>query len=266
MKMRRLLLCFLALLPFLAAAEDGALRPASNITVDDIVARLQANNRRRQQELQSYTGEREYHLLYTGFPGKREADLVVDVKYDAPGNKNFSVVSETGSRLIINRVFKKLLETEKEAADVKSQARTAVSKENYEFELLGQQDLEGRPSYVLRVEPKTDNKFLYRGKIWVDAADFAVAKIEAEPAKRPSFWISKTTVHHTYKKIGEFWLPAQNESNTDVRLGGHAVLSIQYKDYKVIAVTKPPASLPHGLQPTRESLVLGDPGRAAPQN
>jgi hypothetical protein len=61
-------------------------------------------------------------------------------------------------------------------------------------------------------------KTRYRGDIWVDATDFAVTKIEAEPAKRPSIWISKTVVHHTYRKLGEFWLPAQNESNTDVRL------------------------------------------------
>ena len=41
------------------------------------------------------------------------------------------------------------------------------------------------PQYVLNVIPRTDEKFLYRGKIWVDAKDFAVTRIEAEPAKEP---------------------------------------------------------------------------------
>ena len=67
----------------------------------------------------------------------------------------------------------------------------------------------------------------------------------ADPAKRPSIWISKTLVHHTYQKIGEFWLPAQNESTTDVRLGGHATLSIHYTDYRLVANTGPPASEHH---------------------
>ena len=54
-----------------------------------------------------------------------------------------------------------------------------------------------------------DNKYLYR-KNWVDAADFAISQIEAEPAKNPSFWIKKTEIHHRYGKLGEFWLPLRN--------------------------------------------------------
>jgi outer membrane lipoprotein-sorting protein len=242
MRIRALLLLIFAFCAILATAEDSGLRPAGDLTVQDIAAKLAQNNRRRQQELQSYTGERQYHLVYSGFPGRREADLVVEVKYEAPDKKEFTVISESGSKLIVNRVFKKLLETEKEAADEKAQAGTAMTEDNYKFELLGREDVDGRPAYVLHVEPKTENKLLYRGKIWVDAADFAVAKIEAEPAKRPSMWISKTTVHHVYSKVGEFWLPAQNESNTDVRLGGHAILSIHYRDYKVVSEKESPGS------------------------
>ena len=94
----------------------------------------------------------------------------------------------------------------------------------------------------MNVEPRISNKLLYRGKIWVDDADFAVAKIEAEPAKRPSMWISKTVVHHAYHKVGDFWLPVENQTTTDVRLGGRAMLSIHYADYKVVAQSKAPLS------------------------
>ncbi len=229
------LLCILTLQLLFAGGQTSIPRSGEDLTAQQIAGRLAENNRKRKQGLQSYTGQREYHLLYTGFPGRREADLVVLVKYQAPADKQFTIVSQSGSNLIVNRVFKKLLETEKETADAESESRTAVTEDNYGFELLGREDVSGRPSYILKVEPKTGNKLLYRGKIWVDAADFAVAKIEAEPAKKPSFWISNTVVHHTYRKIGEFWLPEQNESTSEVRLGGHAVLSIQYRDYKVVS-------------------------------
>ena len=36
---------------------------------------------------------------------------------------------------------------------------------------------------MLKVEPRTDGKFLYRGRIWVDGHDFAVVRLEAEPRK-----------------------------------------------------------------------------------
>ena len=92
--------------------------------------------------------------------------------------------------------------------------------------------------YVLNLTPRTKNKFLYRGKIWVDAKDFAVRQIEGEPGKNPSFWIKKTEVKHNYAKIGDFWLPAENRTQSVIRLGGVAYLSIEYKDYKSLE-TKP---------------------------
>src|SRR5271165_5896499 len=234
MRMLWTLLCVLALQPWLAAAEATTGKPGEELTAQQIAARLAANNRKRHEELRSFTGQREYHVLYTGFPKRLEADLVVQVQYDAPDQKQFTIVSQSGSGLLVNHVLKKLLETEKEAANAESQARTAVTEANYSFELIGKGDLGGRPAYILKVEPKTANKLLYRGKIWVDATDFAVAKIEAEPAQKPSFWISNTVVRHIYRKIGEFWLPEQNVSTTEVRVGGHAVLTIQYRDYKLV--------------------------------
>lgn len=240
MKILRTLLCIFVLYAVSVAEQGSSLRPVANMTAKEIVARMAENNRKRRQELQSYTGQRQYHLLYTGFPGRREADLVVTVKYEAPDNKEFTVISQSGSRFMINHVLKKLLETEKEAADERSQESTALTEDNYEFELLGQELVDGRRSYVLQVKPKTANKLLFRGQIWVDAVDYAVCKIEGEPARRPSFWISKTVVHHSYRKISDFWLPAENESNTDVRLGGHARLSIHYGDYRVVAQSKSP--------------------------
>ena len=158
MRILRTVLCFLALYAVSAAQQGSSLRSAGNTTAQQIVARMAENNRKRQQELQSYTSQREYHLLYTGFPGRREADLVVRVKYEAPDNKDFTVISQSGSHWIVNQVFKRILETEKKAADERSRASTALTEDNYEFSLLGQEDVDGRPAYVLQVEPKTANK------------------------------------------------------------------------------------------------------------
>jgi len=85
----------------------------------------------------------------------------------------------------------------------------------------------------MRVEPLRKAKFLYRGTIWIDSQDFAVTRIEAEPAKNPSFWTIRSQIHHQYQKIGEFYLPALNQTVTDVRLGGKAILTIRYLDYKL---------------------------------
>src|SRR5262249_14237407 len=147
--------------------------------------------------------------------------------------KEFVVTSQTGSKFVINHVFKKLLEGEQEAASKENQERTALSRQNYEFTLDHVEPSATGSQYVLIVTPHTANKFLYRGKIWVDAHDFAVTRIEAEPAKNPSFWIKKNQIHHEYEKVGDFWLPAANHTESSVRLGGKAILSIEYRDYVI---------------------------------
>jgi hypothetical protein len=97
----------------------------------------------------------------------------------------------------------------------------------------GSETIDGRPAYILKVEPLSDGKFLYRGKIWVDAADFAVVRMETEPARNPSFFISRTQIHCTSVRVHGFWLPQKIRSETKVRIGGTAVLTIDYGDYQV---------------------------------
>jgi hypothetical protein len=172
-------------------------------------------------------------MQYRGFPSDRDAEMVVDVTYRAPDSKEFSVVSQKGSKFIIDHVFKKLLEGEQEAANEENRRNTALSTENYDFTSAGYENTPNGEQYVLNLLPKTRNKYLYRGKIWVDAKDFAVVRIEGEPARNPSFLIKKTEVKHRYVKVNDFWLPAENHTESVIRLGGRAILSIEYKDYRI---------------------------------
>ncbi len=226
-------------LPGADAAVSNAI-PNGSLTVEQVVAKLQERNAQRAAALKEYKATRIYRMKYHGFPSDREAEMVVTVDYHAPNSKVFSVVSQSGSKLIIDHVFKKLLEGELEAANEENRRHTALSTENYSFTLAGYEPEGGQ--YVLNLFPKTRNKFLYRGKIWVDAKDFAVVRIKGEPSKNPSFWIKKTDVEHRYVKVNGFWLPAENHTESVIRLGGVADLSIEYKNYQFASVTSVPAS------------------------
>jgi hypothetical protein len=210
-----------------AASSDSTTR----LSVDQIVEKLASGEKRRAEDLKGYSEQRRYSVSYQGFPANMSATLVVEATYSAPANKQFRIISQTGSKMLADHVLKKLLEAEEEAAADPS--RTAPTTRNYTFTLVAQQMIDGRPCYVLQVEPKTNSKLLYRGTIWVDADDFAVARIEAQPARNPSFWIRGTKIHHVNAKTGEFWLPEHNQSETDVRLGGRATLTIDYGAYKM---------------------------------
>jgi hypothetical protein len=220
-----------------ATAQPDTVR--APLSTEQVVQNLVRMNIERAQQLRAYQGKRIYRLEYRGFPGARNAEMVVDVTYHAPATKEFTIRSETGSKLIIDRVFKKLLQTEKEALEAENLRRTALNEENYVFTLLDYEVTSAGSLYVFSVEPRRKDKLLYSGRIWVDGEDFAVVRIEVEPAKNPSFWIKNTRIEHRYVKVSSFWLPAQNHSLTTVRLGGHADLTIQYMDYQVTPASPP---------------------------
>jgi len=217
---------------FAAAAWAQSDPALPNLTADQVVQRLMEKNQERAAALQHYLGKRSYRLEYHGFPASAEATMDVEVNFDAPATKHFTVVSTTGSKMIQNRVFHKLLESEEQAGDANNRNRTELGPDNYTFSLAG---TEGK-NYVLNVEPKQESRFLYRGKIWVDSQDFAVTRIEAQPARNPSFWTTRSLIHHTYQKLDNgFYLPKENKTVTNVRLGGVATLTIEYQSYQVTA-------------------------------
>jgi len=90
----------------------------------------------RVRALRTYQGTRTYRVEYHGFPSARSAEMVVKVSYLSPAEKVFIVQSTTGSVLIIDRVFKKLFEAEKEALDAEIQRRSALTEDNYRFTLV----------------------------------------------------------------------------------------------------------------------------------
>jgi hypothetical protein len=195
-----------------------------------------SRNAARTRDLLSFQATRDYQLHYTGFPSPLAAEMQVKVSYTAPGTKEFTIESESGSKLILSRVLHRLLESEKESgSDEANRTAVALTTANYTFSLLGCAPGDGRARYVMQVEPLHASKYLYRGTVWIDATDFAVTRIEAQPAKNPSFWTKRTLIDHEYQNVDGFYLPALNRTVTDVRLGGQAVLTIRYQDYKLSA-------------------------------
>jgi hypothetical protein len=216
----------------------GGLRPAiaqavspTPLTAAQIVDQLARHNQARTEALKKLKSIRHYQVEYRGFSTVITARMEVEYTYDASSGKSFRIVTQSGSRILCDKVLKRAVESEKEAS--RDKEATALTAANYRFHLAGIESLGGRPAYVLDVEPLVATKFLYRGKIWVDTAEFALVKIEAEPAKTPSFWISRTLIHQTFAKTGDFWLPEQNRSETKVRIGGTAVFTIDYGTYQI---------------------------------
>jgi hypothetical protein len=243
------------------SSEDQASPATQNphsLSAAVIVQKIMAATARRSAELRAFQSKRWYHIEYRGLFGGREASMEVLATYDAPDQHDFKVVSQSGSKLLLNRVLLKLLDSEKEAFQNRKQVE--LNPQNYNFTLLGTEVIPaGNTCYVLKVKPRKQNKFLYVGKVWVDAQDFAVVSMQGEPAKSPSFWVRDTQIDSKWEKVGGFWFIAQNHSVSHIRLGGTATLTIDYGDYQITAVDH------HAAKTRAQGPALPDPASVTPE-
>jgi hypothetical protein len=203
-------------------------------TAEQIVARMLVKNNERLAALEHYASERTYRVEYTGTGGEHKGELVVDAEYSAPDQKRFTVVSESGSKLICEKVLKRLVESEQEAAQKTNRMQMMLSTANYNVALDGTDQMDGLKAWVLKVSPKVDSKFTYKGRVWVSMDDYAVMRVQGEPAKNPSWWINRASFDSRYVRRGEFWLPGRNVSTSHVRIGGEATLTIDYGPYPTL--------------------------------
>jgi outer membrane lipoprotein-sorting protein len=227
----------LILTPLIASSAQNS-PSAPPLTTNEIVQKLMAANTRRSEALRGYSGKRNYHVDYTGWFGHRTADLQVQVTYTAPDKKEFREISRSGSNLLVNRILMRLLRSESEAQESQNRHELEVTTNNYNFALEDFQHTPAGDFYVLKVTPKGQSRYLYRGKIWVDAHDFAITRMEGEPQRTPSMWASHTEVAYRWLQQNGFWLPQHTESASQVRMGGKVTLTIDYSDYQISTGTR----------------------------
>ncbi len=212
---------------------SSPLSPADAPTGDEIIAQLLLHNQMRDTQMEHYSVVRTYEVRNQ--EGKLSAQEVVRMDYRAPGTKTFQKTSEKGSGKVRHMVFDRLMESESETAAGREHHDSALTPANYTFTRIGEEDLGPYHCYVVQATPKRQDKYLFKGSIWIDAQDFAVVKIAGHPAKKPSFWINRADFVRQYQKIGEFWVPSRDETNVHMRLFGKKLFTIDHEDYSINA-------------------------------
>ncbi len=215
------------------AADDPPPLP----TAADIVTRMASSDLQRQVSMEGYAGRRRYVLENHHF--NKRAEMLVQVDADRDGTKHFEVISEEGWKAAHKHVLHKMLESESETSRPEMRAKTKLNPENYDFEVIGTEQVADRTAYVLEIKPKRKEKYLFQGRIWVDAEDYALVRAQGAPAKNPSFWTKRTHFVQVYQKSGPLWFPFSTQSVTEAHIFGTTDVSIDYFDYA------PKGSRPH---------------------
>jgi Outer membrane lipoprotein-sorting protein len=224
--LRSIISAFLFLiLGIFAAAQES--RPTPN--TDIIVGRMMAVRQGNKAQVRSYTVKRDYQLL-----DKQEqprAQVIATITYRPPNDKQYNIESSSGG--IGGKVLRDILQ--KETEPNKDAQRKELSPENYDFQLVGKEAIDGRNCYVLSISPRRDEKDMIRGKIWVDAENYNIHRIEGKTVKSPSWWIRDLYVLMTFASVDGMWLHTFTHAVADVRFKGKYVMESRDVEYGPIA-------------------------------
>ena len=153
---RRWIVRAFALLIIGVPAVAQQAKVSAPLNADEVMEHVVEMNEVRAKALESYSSVRTYHLECHCLSHKK-ADMVVRSDYRAPNKKEFTIVSQSGSGTVRDRVFKKLLEAEQESMRDENQQRSAITPENYTFQLSDYEKTDTDEFYVLDAQPRSKN-------------------------------------------------------------------------------------------------------------
>ena len=226
-KVRRIVaLVCLPCLVFLAtlASSSQVASSTSEIKSPDlnvILQRLEDIQHRDPAQSRPYELTREYKVFH-GSDKKPTSEVMAQINFVPPHMKTYKIIQARGNSRG-EKMVRELLDRETESAK-KGQA-SEVSRTNYDFVFLRQENFGAVPEYVLGILPKRKDKNLLRGQIWVDASTFRIRRIEGVPAKSPSFWLKNIHITLQFTQLGGMWVPVSFDALATVRLLGQYTLA-----------------------------------------
>ena len=168
-----------------------------------------------------YEVTREYKVFH-GHDKQPISEVTAQVDVVPPDMKTYKIIQATGNSLG-EKMVRQLLDLETEAA--KKGHKSEMSRANYDFVFLRQENFGVVPEYVLAIIPKRKDKHLLRGQVWVDASTFRIRRIEGVPAKSPSFWLKNIHITLQFAPLGGALVPVSVDAIATVRFFGQYTLA-----------------------------------------
>ena len=216
---------WLPLLVFLATLASSSQGPSSaeikSPDLNRVLQRLEEVQHQDPARSRPYKVRREYKV-FRGFDKQPTSEVMAQIDFVPPDMKTYKIIQTRGNSRG-ERIVRELLDRETESA--KRELGSEITRANYDFVFLRQENFGVVPEYVLRIVPKRKDKYLLRGQIWVDASTFRIRRIEGVPAKSPSLWIKGIHIPLQYAELGGMWVPVSFDAIATVRFLGEYTLA-----------------------------------------
>ena len=224
-------LIFLAPCP-LAPGQTAVQQPPD---IGTVVRGVDASVKSRIDRLAGYTATEHYAV----FRGKDDthptAEMLVKTTYTRQSGKNFEILSQTGSALLRNEVLRTLLDNEKRMSQPGNVETALIDSANYEMKLEAdpRQRLNDRDCLVLDITPRRNSEYLFKGRLWVDAKDFAIVQLQGTASKSAFFLASAAQVTRQYDELDSLPMASHAQAVSGSALLGRTTVKVDYTNYQL---------------------------------
>jgi hypothetical protein len=213
-----------------AAVTASAQTQIAVPTSDTIVAQMSQAQAANRIQFLPYTVTRDYQLFEGETSDPPKSHVVADIVVVPPDSKKYTIQTAVGS-MLAERIVRKALDSE--VAFANDSRATDITRENYDFALVGENELNGRLCYVLELSPRRKSKNLLRGTLWVDAETHLPRRVEGAPARDPSWWFSDVQIVLVYGYVGPMWVQTSSKASANVRIIGRSTMVWQDTNYQL---------------------------------
>jgi hypothetical protein len=178
----------------------------------------------------------EHYAVYRGGDELHPvAEMTVKDTYKKGVGKTYSVLSQSGSSILLHFGLKPLLDNEQIINQLGNVEKSWFNSANYAMMLKdgNVQKLNGRDCFALDVKPKEVAPNLIIGTIWVDAQDGTLVQIDGVASKNPSAFSGATHLTRQYANVDGYSMAIHARAESDSALFGRTVVTIDYSNYKL---------------------------------
>src|SRR5271166_5221328 len=191
---------------------------------DQMVVRYIAATVAQQSALRGGTEEIDIDAAVPKF--KKQGKLHALRSISKLGKITYKALGFSGDNVVKTEVIANYLKAEVEAA--KGPTDLALTPQNYKFKYKGTQEWNGRPVYVLHVNPREKKVGLFKGELWLDAETYMPVREQGSFVKSPSFMLKKMQFVRDYELQNGVSIPQRTESQVETRFFGKVELNINY--------------------------------------
>lgn len=232
---RRSAACIFLLLAVVAFSSQARAQQAESAA---IIRGIDAGVQARYKNVLGFTDIEHYAV----FRGKDQthpvAEMTVKDMYRKDVGKTYTVLSQSGSAVVIRMGLNPLLENERIINHPENLPGSWFDSANYEMtpkpgpaRQIDTQQINGRACLMVAVTARRKAPNTINGTIWVDAKDYSLAQIDGIASKDPSVFAGSTHMMRQYEQIDGFPMATHARAESSSFLFGRTVVTIDYSDY-----------------------------------